>query len=371
VRKLLLPLLLLTTGVLLAQRARPAYDPETKDGLLIQHIQQETDATEKLHYMEQFATQFPSHGAAAWVYDQLQPAYYESKEWDQAIHIGALRLAIEPDNLEAAKIALRSADAKHDPEQMVKWADRVWQVATNLAAKNPANAADSKTAQTYAEFCLYSTAMASADLNTRLDMLHHLEQAMPSSQYAQGLTDEYFRIYRQLGDEEKSIEMAEKGLKAQSDNVDMLIYLAEIHFRKDTPHDRQLVLTFTAQAIDAIDKTPRPAALADADWDKKKAQTLGFANYMGGMSNSLGHNYAKADLMLRASLSYVKDNEAQNAAALYHLAMANYRLAEAGNDRTRPVDALRFMRRCATIKGPFQEQAVRNIEAIKSEYNLP
>ena len=63
--------------------------------------------------------------------------------------------------------------------------------------------------------------------------------------------------------------------------------------------------------------------------------------------------------------------EAQLAATLYHLAMANYRLAEASNDRTRPVDALRFMRRCATIRSPFQEQAVRNVESIKSEYNLP
>ncbi len=367
----LLPLLLLTTGVLMAQRPRPAYDPETKDGLLIQHIQQETDATEKLHYMEQFAAQFPSHPALAWVYDQLQPAYFQIKEWDQAMHVGTLRLAIEPDNLEAAKIALRSAEAKHDPGLMVKWADREWQVASALAGKSGANTADAKTAQTYAEFCLYSTAMASADLKARLELLRHLEQEMPSSQYAQGLTAEYFRIYRQLGDDEKSIETAERGLKSEPDNIDMLMFLTEIHFRKDNPHDRLLVIGYAAQAIEAMDKTQRPQSVSETDWEKKKAQTLGFANYMGGMSNSLSHNYAKADVMLRASLAYVKDNDAQNAAALYHLGMANYRLAEAGNDRSRPVDALRFMRRCAAIRSPFQEQAARNIEAIKSEYNLP
>jgi hypothetical protein len=151
----------------------------------------------------------------------------------------------------------------------------------------------------------------------------------------------------------------------------MLMFLAEIHFRKDTPHDRQLVLGFTTQVIETIDKTPRPPSVTEAEWEKKKAQTSGFANYMGGMSNSLNHNYARADAMLRASLNYVKDSEAQSAAALYHLAMANYRLAEAGNDRSRPVDALKFMRRCAALKGPFHEQAVKNIEAIKSEYNLP
>jgi hypothetical protein len=29
------------------------------------------------------------------------------------------------------------------------------------------------------------------------------------------------------------------------------------------------------------------------------------------------------------------------------------------------------MRRCAAIKSPYQEQALRNVESIKSEYNLP
>src|SRR5215467_14537288 len=111
-RRLLL--LIFASAALIAQRAKPNYDPETKDGLLIEHIQQETDGTEKLRYMEQFATQYPSHAAIAWVYDQLQPAYFQAKEWDEAMRVGGLRLALEPENLEAATIGLRSADAKHD-----------------------------------------------------------------------------------------------------------------------------------------------------------------------------------------------------------------------------------------------------------------
>src|SRR5579862_1607773 len=108
VRSLLLAILL-ASGVLSAQRPKPVYDPETKDGLLIQHIQQETDPAEKLQFMEQFATHYPSHAAIAWVYDQLQPAYFQAKEWDETMRVGALRLALEPDNLDAAKIAMRAA----------------------------------------------------------------------------------------------------------------------------------------------------------------------------------------------------------------------------------------------------------------------
>jgi hypothetical protein len=54
-----LTLLLLIAGCLTAQRAKPVYDPETKDGLLIQHIQQETDPAERLRFMEQFVVQYP------------------------------------------------------------------------------------------------------------------------------------------------------------------------------------------------------------------------------------------------------------------------------------------------------------------------
>ena len=95
--------LLAVSSMAAAQRAKPVIDPETKDGLLIEHILQERDPAEKLHYMEQFAAQYPSHNAVAWVYDQLQPAYFEVKEYDGAMRIGALRLAIEPDNMDAAE----------------------------------------------------------------------------------------------------------------------------------------------------------------------------------------------------------------------------------------------------------------------------
>ncbi len=370
-----LPLLLLASAslvspALFAQRAKPVYDPETKDGLLIQHIQQENDPVEKLRYMEQFATQYPSHPAVAWVYDQLQPAYYQYKEWDEAMRVGALRLALEPENLEAAKIALRSADAKHDTNDVIKWSDRVWQVAKAVEEKGGATAADAKQTRDYAEFCLYSTAMAARDPKVKLELLEHLEKQMPTSKYRSGLTQEYFRIYRELGDEAKSIELAEKGLESDPKNVDMLMFLAEIQFRKNDPKARALVLQYTSRTLQALEKTERPASISQQEWEKKKEQMLGMANYMGGLSSSLNNNFKAADSMLRAALPYIKDNDSQAAALFYHLGMANYRLAEAGGDRSRPVDALKFMKRCAAIKSPFQEQAIRNVESIKNEYSL-
>ena len=359
----------LTAGLMAAQRAKPVFDPETKDGLLIQHIQQESDPKEKLRYLEQFAVQYPSQPAAAWVYDQLQPVYFAQKEWDLAMHIGTLRLAIEPENLEAAKIALRAAEAKLDPEQTAMWAQRAWHVAAAIVAKGGPAAADARATQNYAEFCLFSAEQKTADLHARLDLLQALDQGMPSNQYSQKLAPEYFGIYRQIGPEEKAVAMAEKILQSDADNLDAIMFLAEFHFHKDGAHEREKVISLTAKAIDVLEKKPRPESESEADWEKKKPQMLGTAYYMGGVSSSFLNNFLKTDVWLRAALQYLKD-PGMEAAALYHLGMANYRLADKGGGPMRSMDALKFMRRCALIRSPFQDLAAKNIETIKTEFNL-
>jgi len=360
-------LLLFAAGAISAQRAKPVFDPETRDGLLIQQIQQEKDPAEKLHYMEQFAAQYSSHPAAAWVYDQLQPAYFKAKEYEQAMRVGALRLALEPENLEAAKISLKAAEAKQDPEQLLKWSDRVWQAASRVAATGGANASEAKQTQTYAEYSIYALALRTTDLRARLELLHGLEQRNPSSPYVANLPTEYFQIYRQLGETERALSIAEKTLRSDPENVDLLMALAEHHFRKDDA--REKVVTFTTKVIAILQTRQRPETLSESDWENKKSRILGSAYYMGGVSSGLLMTYARADSMLRAALPSLEGNEAGQATALYHLGLANYRLAEKG-EASRAADALKFMRRCATIKSAFQEQAIKNVEAIKNEYSL-
>jgi tetratricopeptide (TPR) repeat protein len=364
----LLPALLLIAGAILAQRPKPVFDPETKDGLLIQHIQQERDPTEKLHFMEQFAIQYPSHAAIGWVYDQIQPAYFAVKEYDQAMRIGALRLAIEPENLEAAKLSLKSAELKQDQDQVLKWADRLWQASSKLAAKGGANSAEARQAQTYAEYCIYSIAMQMTDLKARLDLLEGLERRNPSSEYSQNLSGEYYKIYRQMGEIGKAQEVAEKALQSDPNNVDMLMAVVEYHFGKDDARER--VIACATRVIEVLAKKPRPDGTSDEDWDRKKSQALGIAYYMGGVSSSLVNSNTRADTMLRTALPSIKENPAMQAAAFYHLGVANYRLADKGGGPRRAMDALKFMRLCAAIKSPFQEQAIKNVESIKVEYNL-
>lgn len=363
----MLLILVALAGLMTAQRAKPVYDPETKEGLLIQHIQQEDDPSEKLHYMEQFVMLYPSNPAMAWVYDQLQPAYMKEKAWDEAMRIGEKRVALEPANLDAAKLALKAAESKATRDDIAKWADTTWTLATQVAAKGGRTAADAEQTQLYAEYCLFNVAQQTTDPAARLAMLKSLKERNPKSPYAENIPAECFVIYKKLGQMDKGLALAQKTLAEEPNNVDMLMAVAEYHFGHEEA--REKVIAFSMKAIEVLEKKERPANLGEEDWAKKKAHLLGTAYYMGGVSSSLAGQYGRADQMLRAALPLIAADGTQEATAFYQLGIANYHLAD--KDPSRAKEALAYWRRCASIRSSFQAQAIKNVESIRNEFNLP
>ena len=368
-KTLSLPLSVLLTlaNLTLAQRAKPVYDPETKEGLLIQHIQQETDPAEKLHYMEQFAVLYPDHPAIAWVYDQLQLAYMKEKSWDDAMRIGEKRIALEPENLDGAKLSLKAAESKGNADDIAKWADLEWKVASQLAGKGGRNAADAQQTQLYAEYSLFNVAQQTQDPAKRLELLISLQQKNPKSPYAENVPAECFAIYRKLNQMDKALALAEQTLAADPDNVDMLMAVSEYHFGRAEARDK--VVANVVHVVEVLAKKPRPDNLGEEDWEKKKSSVLGAAYYMGGVFSSIGGQYGRADQMLRAALPLIAGDATQTATALYELGVANYHLAD--HDPSRAKEALAFWRRCAAIHSSFQAQAIKSAESVRNEFNLP
>jgi hypothetical protein len=125
----------------------------------------------------------------------------------------------------------------------------------------------------------------------------------------------------------------------------------------------------TVHAIEVLDKKSKPASLSEEEWQKKKVQMLGTARYMGGVSSSLSGQYGRGDQMLRAALPFVESDAAQQATTFYFLGLSNYKLAD--REPVRAQEAIKFWRRCALIKSNFQAQALKNVDATRSEFNLP
>jgi tetratricopeptide (TPR) repeat protein len=362
----LLPILVCLAGLTSAQRPKPVYDPETREGLLIQHIQQETDPTEKLHYMEQFIVQYPTNPAILWVYDQLQPYYMKEKAWDDAMRVGEKRVALEPMNMDAAKFALKAAESKASPEDIGKWADCTWRIGSEIAAKGGPNAADAEQTKLYAESSLYSIAEQTEDPATRLGLLLGLQERNPKSPFAENIPAECFSLYKKLDQMDKALALANQTLATDPENVDLLMDVTEYYFGKE---DSPKVVAQALHVIEVLEKKPRPASLGEDEWQTKKSRMLGSAHYMGGVSSSLSGQFGRADQMLRAALPYTAGDPTQEATVFYFLGLSNYKLAD--KDPARAQEAIQYWKRCAVIKSNFQAQALKNVDATRSEFNLP
>jgi tetratricopeptide (TPR) repeat protein len=362
----LLVILVALPGLMIAQRPKPVYDPETKEGLLIQHIQQETDPSEKLHFMEQFVVQYPSNPMIAWVYDNLQPAYMKEKAWDEAMRIGEKRVALEPDNLDAAKLSLKAAETKGNLDDIAKWADCTWRIAALVASKGGRSAADAEQTKLYAESNLYSTAEQTADPPTRIALLLALQERNPKSPFVENIPAECVALYKKSNQMDKALALAEQTLQNDPENIDVLMVIIEYHFAHE---DHTKVVSETIRAIDILEKRSRPTSLSEEEWQKKKTQLLGSVYYMGGVSSSLSGQYSRGDQFLRAALPSTVVDATQEATVLYFLGLANYKLAD--REPGRAQQAVNYWRRCASIKSNFQGQALKNVDATRSEFNLP
>jgi tetratricopeptide (TPR) repeat protein len=364
----------------LAQRHKIDINAETAEGQLLQQIGTEQDPDKKLTLLEEFASKHPAHEGLPWVYGQLQPAYLKAQQYDKVFPVVEKLLAFDPTDAEMAHGALKAAEAKKDPDLIMKWA-----VATSDAArkavesKKPEDEDElelwkhkvdfAKQVETYTEYSLFSTAIQTADPSKKIELIDKLAERNPNSQYMPQLDDQKFLAYRQLNNADKAVEVAEKLIAKNPTNEDMLIFTADYAFQKK---DYPKALDYSTKVVDLMKAKPAPQGIAAEDWEKKKTTLLGVGLFMQGMINSSQAKYGPADQVLREALPYLESNEQMKAAALFNLGLANYKLGDNAKspNTQRILDALKFNQMCAAIKSPFQGQAQKNITVIRTQYRI-
>ena len=68
----------------------------------------------------------------------------KEKAWDEAMKIGERRVALEPENLDGVKLSLKAAESKGNQDDIAKWADCEWKMASQVAAKGGRSAGDAQ-----------------------------------------------------------------------------------------------------------------------------------------------------------------------------------------------------------------------------------
>jgi tetratricopeptide (TPR) repeat protein len=366
-------------GALLAQRHQLTINTETPEGQLLQQIGQEAEAPKKVALMEEFIQKFPKHEGAAWVLEQLLANYLKANQHDKALASGEKLLAIDPDDVATAHNCLKAAEGKKDADLIVKWAGATSKAARKVAAAPKPSDEDeveswkrsvdyAKQVDTYTEYSLYATALASTEPATKIMLYDALEAQNPQSQYLPQLIGQYFVALRQTGANDKAIAVAEKVLEKDQTNEDMLLSVADSYFNKKANPDK--VIEYSLKLAELMNSKPRPEGVGDADWDKRKKLLTGLGYWLAGVTYGGLNKFKETDANLRLALPLVEGNDALKAQALFWLGLANYRLGEPAKDKKRMAEALRFNVQCAAIKSPFAAQANKNAMAIRQQYGL-
>jgi hypothetical protein len=375
---LLAPLLLLASDALAADRHKPEVDPETEDGILLQRIQQEPTQPRKLALLEKYAAAYPKATSMAWVYEQLLPIYLEVKQWDRVIATAQGLLALDPNDLDSAHDALKAAEALNDAELKTKYAELAWDLASpTLQAPQPSDPDDLPewTKQTafarevldYSEYALATLAAAQTDDLKRAELTLALEERNPKSKFLV-LTKKATVIELATLNPQKAIQLAEEGLVKDPDNIDFLMTIAD----HDMSLERNLpqVLAYSLRILELLQRDPQPSGSTPSEWEKKKAKFTGWASWMTGVVYGKQARYGLSDRYLRTALSYIQEDHRLLAAAYFYLGYANYALAGEMADKGRAIDAVKFSKLCADMDSPFRSLALKNLEALRNDYNV-
>jgi hypothetical protein len=265
--------------------------------------------------------------------------------------------------------SLHEAVSKKDAAQVKTLAVKILETTKKVTAgpapetvidKEQVNQA--REAQTYAEYALYSTAIAS-EPDVKLDLFTALEQYSPTSKYLSDGYAYYFQALVQTGGSSKIPAVAEKALKSLPSSPDVLDQLMNLAASKNQ-NDR--AATYAGRLINALAKKSKSDIMPDAEWQKKRNSMLGRAHLVSGLILvAQDHNY-RADQELRAALPLLKGDDVQTATALFNLSMANYKMGSVGMNKAQVLEAVKFSQQCAGIKSQFQEQAAHNVQAMKT-----
>ncbi len=369
---------LLATGALGADRHKLDVDPESQDGLLLQRIEQEPTQPRKLALLEKYVVEYPKTAAIAWVYEQLLPIYMDAQQWDRVIATAEGLLAVDPNDLDSAHDALKAAEAQNSAELRAKYAPLAWDLATRaLQAPKPADPDDlpdwtkqmtfAREVVDYSEYTLATLAAAQTDDLKRAELTLLLQERNPQSKFLV-LTKKQTVIELASLNPQKAIQLAEEGLVKDPDNIDFLMTIADhdMSLEKDLPR----VLAYSLHILELVQGRPQPSGITPAEWEKKKAKFTGWASWMAGVVYGKQARYGLSDRYLRVALSYIQQDQRLLAAAYFYLGYANYALAGELADKGRAIDAVKFSKECADMDSPFRSLALKNLEALRNDYNL-
>jgi len=192
-----------------------------------------------------------------------------------------------------------------------------------------------------------------------------LDKLNPKSQYIPMAGPRYFIALLQQKDLAKAQTFAESAAANNQANEDMLLFIADANLNAKN-YDK--AITYSNQLTTMLPAMAAPQGVAPADWDTKKKNTLARGHWIAGMAAGAKSDWLNTDKFMRAALPLVEGNPPLKdllPAAYFYLGLSNYTLSKGAKpDAARRADARKYFTACSAIPGPYQNQAIKNLNAM-------
>ncbi|MBZ5631789.1 MAG: tetratricopeptide repeat protein [Acidobacteriia bacterium] len=350
---------------LLGWAAKPAVDPNTPEGRLLERVQTEGDLSKRLVLLELFPDLFPTSPLVESVWGELQARYHQAGKLDKALAAGSNVLIYNANNLEAACLNWRIAADMKDSALTAVWMKQAGYVAEKVL-KTPDPDMSKATRECGAnarqanEFEAYKAAVTAKNPADRIKLLEEFLKDHPQTQHAGDIEITLFLTYREQGDSAKALAAAEKLVAHNDTREDAMLLVAESYFKSGK--DPNGVVSLSKKAINRLTSAEKPDGMSDTDWARTKTAELTQANYMIGSVSFQAEKWEAADQAFRAALPNLTDSRFR-AEVLSSLGWANYKLKNVS-------DAIKFYSDCTNIPGPFQLAASKTLNTITAEYRI-
>jgi tetratricopeptide (TPR) repeat protein len=327
------------------------------------------DGPDKIALRDKFMADY-GQGDMALLGDQLYVQVYLSlKNYAKVYEYSEKALALDPDNLSTAVNMVHAADEQGDAKKVFAAGEKVAAIAARYQASPAPEGTSADTWATqkqvalnnvqadigYAEYAMVNAAYKTAQASARAALFERYVAAFPDSPYTATVREQTAIAYQQAQNTPKMLDTAQSVLKADPNNISMLLLLADYWSENGEQLDK--AADFAKKALDLLPKAAKPENVADEQWKQQVSLQKGIAlTSLGEVYVNRSQNAPAVDAFKQAS-PLLKSSTVTYARNLYRLGFTLAKMQRTAEARTVLTEAV-------SINSPYRAQAQETLDKI-------
>ncbi|MFN7925607.1 MAG: hypothetical protein U0Q16_36240 [Bryobacteraceae bacterium] len=283
-------------------------DRTSAAGLMLEEVDLQTDAKQRLTLLESFVAKYPKHASAPWAFDQIRAQAIADGKWDTVAEISARMLEVNAEDPWSAQALLDANEKSGDPAKVLRAVETAEAVSEQILAgktkqkdesvKRRQEAARKLTVQT--EAVRLRLLLKEADARRRLTVLESFEKRYPRSAVAANIPVLRAMALWEAGDSGVATA-AQDAVKRMPESEDAQFAALASSIAQDAAQDN--LVAQSLWLLEMMQRKTKPDCASEADWNRKRDLyvrtahvALGLAAFRRGDRHMAQRSFAAADV---------------------------------------------------------------------------